>query len=85
MIEFLLLEAEKDGFLLQFSEDESEKITDELDNFINGDLVEKEDVSFYRERNPLNFNNYPKFNGQVRNPLEAICLPACLKNLMGTR
>ena len=72
MIEFLLLEAEKDGFLLQFSEDESEKITDELDNFINGDLIEKEDVSFYRERNPLN-------------PLEAICLPACLKNLMGTR
>ena len=57
---------------MQFSDDESEKITDELDNFINGDPIDKEDVSFYRERNLLNINNYPKFNGQVRNPLQAI-------------
>ena len=57
---------------MQFSDDESEKITDELDNFINCDPIDKEDVSFYRERNLLNINNYPKFNGQVRNPLEAI-------------
>ena len=57
---------------MQFSDDESEKITDELDNFNNGDPIDKEDVSFYRERNLLNNNNYPKFNGQVRNLLQAI-------------
>ena len=71
-MEFLSLEAEKDGVLLQFSDDESEKITDRLDNFINDEPIDKEDVSFYRERNPLDIDDYLKFNGQIRNPLEAI-------------
>ena len=71
-MEFLSLEAEKDGVLLQFSDDESEKITDKLDNFINDEPIDKEDVSFYRERNPLDIDDYLKFNGQIRNPLEAI-------------
>ena len=71
-MEFLSLEAEKDGVLLQFSDDESEKITDRLDNFINDEPIDKEDVSFYRERNPLDIDDYLKFNGQIRNPLEVI-------------
>ena len=71
-MEFLSVEAEEEGVLLQFSEDESAKITDELDNFINGEPIDEEDVSSYRERNPLNTDDYPKFNGQVRNPLEPI-------------
>ena len=71
-MEFLSLEAEEDGVLLQFSDDESEKITDELDNFINDEPRDKEEVSFYRERNSLNIDDYAKFNGQVRNLLEAI-------------
>ena len=71
-MKFRSLEAEEDGVLLQFADDESEKITDELDNFINDELIDEEDVSFYSERNPLNIDDYPKFNGQVRNPLEAI-------------
>ena len=71
-MEFLSLEAEKDGVLLQFSDDESEKLTDRLDNFINDEPIDKEDVSFYRERNPLDIDDYLKFNGQIRNPLEAI-------------
>ena len=71
-MEFLSLEAEKDGVLLQFSDDESEKITDRLDNFINDEPIDKEDVSFYRERNPLDIDDYLKFNGQIRKPLEVI-------------
>ena len=71
-MEFLSLEAEKDSVLLQFSDDESEKITDKLDNFINDEPIDKEDVSFYRERSPLDIDDYLKFNGQIRNPLEAI-------------
>ena len=56
-MEFLSLEAEKDGVLLQFSDDESEKLTDRLDNFINDEPIDKEDVSFYRERNPLDIDD----------------------------
>ena len=71
-MEFLSVEAEEEGVLLQFLEDESAKITDGLDNFINGEPIDEEDVSSNRERNLLNIDDYPKFNGQVRNPLEPI-------------
>ena len=60
------------GGSFAISEHESAKITEELDNFINGEPIDEEDVSFYRERNPLNIDDYLKFNGQVRNPLEPI-------------
>ena len=72
-MEFLSLEAEEenDNFL-HFSDDNFEKKTDEQDDFINDDPIDEEDVRFYRERNPLDINDYPKFNGQVRNPIEAI-------------
>ena len=72
-MEFLSLEAEEenDNFL-HFSDDNFEKETDEPDDFINDKPIDEEDVRFYRERNPLDINDYPKFNGQVRNPIEAI-------------
>lgn len=72
-MEFLSSEAEDDCAILQFSdEDESKKTTDEVDDFIHDVPIEEESISFYRERNPLDVNDYPRFNGQVRNPLEAI-------------
>lgn len=42
-----------------------------MNDFIDDTPVE-EDVSFDRGENPLDINDYPKFNGQSRNPLEAI-------------
>lgn len=72
-MEYLSLEAEDDCAILQFSdEDESKKTTDELDDFIDDAPIEEESISFYRGRNLLDVNDYPRFNGQVRNPLEAI-------------
>ena len=73
-MEFLSLEAEVEGPLLQFSDDELEKITDEVDDFIDDDStkVDQESRSFYSERNPANVQDYPRFNGQVRDPLEAV-------------
>ena len=73
-MEFLSLEAEVEGPLLQFSDDELEKITDEVDDFIGDDStkVDQESRSFYSERNPTNVQDYPRFNGQVRDPLEAV-------------
>ena len=32
----------------------------------------EEDVSFYRQLNPENIEDYSRFNGQTRNPVEAI-------------
>lgn len=64
-MEFLSLEAEVEGPLLQFSE---------VDDFIDDDStkVDQESRSFYSERNPTNVQDYPRFNGQVRDPLEAV-------------
>ena len=45
-MEFLSLEAEKDGFQLQFSDDKTENTTNEISDFINDDPIEEEDVSF---------------------------------------
>lgn len=70
--EFLSTEAEDDCPMLEFADDDEEKITDELDNVIDDTLVFEEDVSFYREMDPSNVNNYPRFNEQTRNPLEAV-------------
>ena len=53
--------------------EEEEKITDELDDFIDNRPLAKEDISFYRQLDPENINNYPKFNSTTRNPIDAIC------------
>ena len=52
--------------------EEEEKITDELDDFIDNRPQAKEDISFYRQLDPENINNYPKFNSTTRNPVGAI-------------
>ena len=46
---------------LVFSDDEKEKITDELDDFSDNSKQPGEDVSFYGQLGPLNIDHYPKF------------------------
>ena len=58
----------EDGPLV-FSDDEEEKITD---GFIDNGPQPDEDVSFYRQLDPTNLDDYPKFHGQIRNPIKAI-------------
>ena len=57
---------------LVFSDDEEEKITDGLNDFIDNSERPGEDVSFYRQLDPLNIDHYPKFPNQTRNGLDAI-------------
>ena len=58
---------------LVFSDDEEEeKITDELDDFIDNSCQPDDDVNFYRQLDPVNVNDYPKFPGQTRNSLDTI-------------
>ena len=72
-MEFLSLEAEEEnGSILVFSDIDEDFDAGEINNFIDDNPIDKEDVSFYRERNPLNVNDYPAFNGQTRDPLAAI-------------
>ena len=52
--------------------EEHEKITHEMDDFIDDNTQPQEGVSFYRQRDPSNIKDYPKFNGQIRDPIEAI-------------
>ena len=55
-----------------FSDIDEDFDAGEINNFIDDNPIDEEDVSFYRERNPLNVNDYPAFNGQTRDPLAAI-------------
>ena len=57
---------------LVFSDDEEEKITDELDDFIGNGPQPDEDISFYRQLDHANLDDYPKFHGQTRNPIKVI-------------
>ena len=60
-MEFISREAEK-----------REKITYELGDFIDDNTQPKEEVSFYRERDPNNIKDCSNFHGQIRDPIEAI-------------
>ena len=72
-MEFLSLEAEEEnGSILVFSDIDEDFDAGEINNFIDDNPIDEEDVSFYRERNPLNVNDYPAFNGQTGDPLAAI-------------
>lgn len=72
-MEFLSFEAEEEnGNLLVFWDNEQVFETNKINNFIDDTPIEEEDVIFYRERNPLDVNDYLNFNGQTRNPLEAV-------------
>ena len=58
-------EAEDDTSMLQFSDGDEEEATDDLSNFINDKYIPEEGVSFYRQRDPQNLNDYLKFHGQT--------------------
>ena len=68
-MEFISNEAEVDGSPLGFFDDDEEKETDELDDFINNSTVPEDDVSFYRQFDPARMDNYPRFSGQIRDPI----------------
>ena len=69
-MDFILDEAEEDSQMLQFSDEE--EIEDDFGDFINDEEISEEGVRFYQERDTLDLNDYPKFNGQTRDPREAI-------------
>ena len=71
-MEFISTEAEENGPLAFSDDEEDEKTTDELDDFIDDSTQPQEDVSFYRQLDPNNIEDYPKFHGQTRDPIEAI-------------
>ena len=71
-MEFISAEAEEDRPLVSSDDQKYEKTTDELDDFIDDSTQPQEDVSFYKQLDPNNIENYPKFHGQTCNPIEAI-------------
>ena len=58
--------------MLQFSDEDEEEVSDKLSHFIDDSYIPEEGVSFYRERDPQNLDDYPKFHDQTRNPIEAV-------------
>ena len=52
--------------------EECEKITYELGDFIDVNTQPKEELSFYREWDPNDIKDCPKFHGQIRDSIEAI-------------
>ena len=71
-MEFILDEAEDDSFDLQFSDLEEELADDDISTFIDDSQQPEESISFYRQREPQVLNDYPKFDNQTRNPIEAV-------------
>ena len=71
-MDFILNEAMDDGPLVFSDNEEEEKTADELNAFIDNSPHPEEDVSFYRQADPENIDDYSKFNGQTRNLVEAI-------------
>ena len=69
-MDFILDKAKDDSQALQFSDEE--EIENDADDFINDEEISEEGVSFYRERDTLDLNNYYKFNNQTRDPRKAI-------------
>ena len=60
-MDFIQTEDVEDQPLLLFSDEEDEEnITDELDDFIDNSLQSDGDVSFYRQLDNSNVNDYPK-------------------------
>lgn len=70
-MDFILNEAEEEDFSLQFSDEELEDNEGML-NFIDNSQINEESISFYRQRESQKVEDYPKYEGQVRDPIEAI-------------
>ena len=71
-MDFTVKEAMEDGPLVFSDDEEEEKTSGELDDFIDNGPQPEEDVSFYRQLDPENINDYSRINGQTRNPVETI-------------
>ena len=71
-MDFTVKEAMDDGPLVFSDDEKEEKTSGELDDFIDNGPQPEEDVSFYRQLDPENINNYSRINGQTRNPVETI-------------
>ena len=71
-MDFIFNEATEDGYSDFCDNEEEEKITDELDDFIDNRPQPEEDISFYTQLDPENINNYHKFNSTTCNPIDAI-------------
>ena len=69
-MKFITAEAEEDRPLVFSDDEEDEKTTDELEDFIDDSTQPQEDVSFCRQPDPNNTENYPKFHSQTRNLIE---------------
>ena len=70
-MEFILDEAEDDSFDLQCSNLEEEPADDGISTFIDDSQQPEESITFYRQSDPQNLHDYPKFDNQTRNPIEA--------------
>ena len=71
-MESISAEAQEDRPLVFSDDKKDQKTTDELEDFIDDSTQPQEDGSFYRQLDPNNIENYPKFHGQTRNPIEEI-------------
>ena len=72
-MDFIEFEAsEENNQPLVFSDDEDENILDKIDNFIDDTDQQGEGVSFYRQIDPENIEDYPKFLNSTKNPKEAV-------------
>ena len=57
---------------LDFSDNEDENIPNKMDNFIDDTDQQVEGVSFYRQLDPENFEDYPKLPNSAKNPKVAV-------------
>ena len=59
---------------MRFSDEDEEEVSNDISNFIDHSSIPEEGISLYRERerDPQNFDDYPKFYGRTRNPIGAI-------------
>ena len=57
---------------LVFSDDEDENIPNKMDNFIDDTDQQGEGVSFYRQLDSENVEDYPKFPNSKKTPKEAV-------------
>ena len=72
-MDFIEFEAsEENNQPLVLSDDEDENIPYKMDNFIDDTDQQGEDVNFYKELDPENIQDYPKFLNNTKNPKEAV-------------
>ena len=72
-MDFIQFEAsEENNQPLVFSDDEDENIPDKIDNFIDDTDQQGQGVSFYRQLDSENIEDYPKFPNSTKNPKEAV-------------